>query len=109
VEAGALRELHEEACLRATSLRRAGTLFFHWQEQAQPWEVSVFSCTEWDGVEAETDEMRPQWFAEADVPYALMWQDDKHWWPMFLRNEPFVGAFYFRNTTELVTFDLQPL
>ena len=42
-------------------------------------EVCVFCWTPLSGVVQETEEMKPAWFAEADVPYHLMWEDDKHW------------------------------
>jgi len=47
VEVAAKRELLEEAGIRALDLARMGTLHFHWQEQAQAWEVAVFTCTQW--------------------------------------------------------------
>jgi 8-oxo-dGTP diphosphatase / 2-hydroxy-dATP diphosphatase len=52
--------------------------------------------------------MRPEWFSAVDaqspevsektdgsilppIPYASMWPDDVHWFPLLLANRPFVG------------------
>jgi 8-oxo-dGTP pyrophosphatase MutT (NUDIX family) len=106
VRAGALRELQEEACITAQDLRRRGTLTFHWKEQAQPWEVAVYSCTRWTGEPGETEEMSPKWFAFDEVPFDLMWQDDRHWWPLLMAGDAFKGGFYFQETSQLVDFEL---
>jgi 8-oxo-dGTP pyrophosphatase MutT (NUDIX family) len=99
VIAGAARELEEECGLRAQSLRRRGTLNFHWQEQPQPWEVAVYDCTEWSGTVTESDEMRPAWVDVEELPYDTMWPDDRHWYPFFLQDQAFEGTFWFRNNT----------
>ena len=129
---GALRELAEESELvvQEADMVKAGTLLFHWrpEEQPVPWEVSVFTCSVWTGVERETEEMKPAWFAETEVPYHLMWEDDKHWcvgavprgrrashrlrtnssarWPHFLAGKRFEGRFFFEDTDKLVTYEL---
>ena len=55
--------------------------------------------TKWEGMEKETEEMRPQWWDEdkvsvdvfpckhflAQVPFAQMWPDDEMWFPYMLR------------------------
>ena len=99
VMAGAARELEEECGLRAQSLRRRGTLNFHWQEQPQPWEVAVYDCTEWSGTVTESDEMSPAWVDVEELPYDNMWPDDRHWYPFFLQDQAFEGTFWFRNNT----------
>ena len=74
VRAAAARELLEEAGLSAdegdaAAFRRRGTLNFHFDDQPRPWRVAVYEVTAWRGEPAESDEMAPQWFAEADIPY----------------------------------------
>jgi hypothetical protein len=39
--------------------------------------------------------MKPRWFASDEVPFSQMWSDDEHWFPLFLENKPFRGAFLF--------------
>jgi 8-oxo-dGTP pyrophosphatase MutT (NUDIX family) len=77
VRAAAARELHEEAGLRAdatdeSSFRRRGTLTFHFDDQPRPWRVAVYEATAWAGEPAESDEMAPRWFEEADLPFGAL-------------------------------------
>ena len=59
-------------------------------------EVHVYEASAWSGEAAESDEMRPQWFPIADIPYASMWADDEHWLtPLFLQQKWFRGQFVF--------------
>ncbi len=117
VAAAAARELTEEACIVATDLHRRGILTFSWVDQPgdPAWEVHVFGCTEYEGLPTETDEMAPAWFdvtmvAALDSPHSVtglpfdrMWADDPAWYPLMLGGEGlFMGAFQFRNVTELV-------
>ena len=63
---------------------------------SQTMEVHVYEATAWSGEAVESDEMRPQWFPIADIPYADMWADDAHWLtPLFLREKAFRGHFIF--------------
>lgn len=40
--------------------------------------------------------MRPQWFDFADIPFDQMWEDDRIWLPVLLKNQdPFFGRMYF--------------
>ena len=50
--------------------------------------------------------MLPAWFAESAVPFELMWQDDKHWWPHFLAGKLVRGRFFFQDTDKLVSYEL---
>lgn len=63
---------------------------------------AVFSVAGYSGEPTESDEMAPQWFSHADVPYHQMWADDPHWWPHFLAGRKFRGLFAFADTTRLV-------
>ena len=38
--------------------------------------VYVYLCDEWEGESMESEEMKPQWFSIADIPYSKMWPDD---------------------------------
>jgi len=112
VEAGesileaANRELREEAGIASKNTTLRGILTFKWEEKAEPWEVHVFHASSWDGEPVETDEMRPEWFDIADIPYEKMWADDVHWYPLFLSDKRFRGEFLFRDTTVLVSHTL---
>ena len=107
VAAAAARELTEECGLTAPGLERRGRLTFVFDDQPAPWEVHVFYGTAWAGALAESDEMAPRWFDEADIPYADMWADDAHWLPRLLAGERVVGTFEFTDTTTLVRHELE--
>jgi hypothetical protein len=58
-------------------------------------EVHVFSATKFSGEPVESDEMRPQWFKIAEIPFDDMWSDDQYWLPMLLQGKKFTGTFLF--------------
>ncbi|QRV85018.1 NUDIX family hydrolase [Ceratobasidium sp. AG-Ba] len=57
-----VRELQEEAGIDAP-LEPCGVLFFVGEGGAFAHHITVFKATTYTGVEQETDEMRPEWFA----------------------------------------------
>lgn len=106
----AARELWEEAVVRVApdALKEAGALHFTNTNPTRPdanMRVHVFRATVFAGDPQETDEMRPQWFAFADVPYPTMWPDDIHWLPKFLTGETIRGTFRFDGDT-LIGYDV---
>lgn len=106
LEAAACRELHEEANLTATKLTQAGTLGFVYEDLPDALDVSVFRVESYLGSPAESEEMRPQWFRIADIPYADMWADDAFWLPLFLDRIKFKGMFVFDRTGTIRTHEL---
>lgn len=116
IEAAAMRELCEEAGLVGLEHRQRGILNFEFEGlpaelAGDPvvWQAHVFQVTEYTGEPAETEEMKPQWFALKDIPYSQMWADDPHWLPLFLAGKNFAGHFRFRNTTTLVSHKVKEL
>src|SRR5215469_14900692 len=86
-EAAAVREVQEESSLvvPADSLQHMASITFlfparpSWDQTAQ-----VFMTWAFEGQIAESDEVSPRWFGEDEVPFALMWDDAKHWLPAVL-------------------------
>jgi 8-oxo-dGTP diphosphatase len=83
----ALRESAEEVGLRpksTDSMRFAGCLEFDfvgkpaWAQRCFVFCVERADC---DGIMAETEEMRPDWFPVAEMPLGKMWPDDEFWLP----------------------------
>lgn len=66
--------------------------------------VHVYMCKNWEGNPAETEEMRPEWFDIAKVPYDKMWQDDKYWLPQVLKGKKVKGKFAFDNQDNLLDY-----
>jgi 8-oxo-dGTP diphosphatase len=104
VEAAA-RELSEESGLSASlsDLVPAGVLTFFfpckpdWEQ-----EVHVFIAQKWQGIPAESEEMRPEWFPLDAIPYAQMWDDSRHWLPHILAREKINATFTFNDDNETV-------
>jgi 8-oxo-dGTP diphosphatase/2-hydroxy-dATP diphosphatase len=87
----ARRELLEECGVTCQELRRAGYLVFKMLEVQKIMRVHVFDTWEFSGEPVESDEMRPQWYYEDEVPFSKMWVDDKYWFSFLLEKKPFLG------------------
>ena len=93
---GAIRECQEEIGVTPTHPQLIGRLTFY--DKADPdfcHDTHIFVATQWQGEPTETEEMRPQWFAETEIPYEQMWPDDYLWLPLLLQGKLFQG----RNVT----------
>jgi 8-oxo-dGTP diphosphatase len=56
-------------------------------------DVVVFAAAAWSGVPAESQEIKPQWFPVADLPFDRMWDDARHWLPRVLAGERLTATF----------------
>lgn len=71
--------------------------------------VHVFLVRAWTGERVESEEMCPQWFPFAEIPYASMWPDDTHWLPEALKGNFIEGEFYFSDDGNTIRqFSLSP-
>ncbi len=95
IEAAAVRETQEEGGITPRDLRPLGILRFSFESEPLTNECHVFWTDTWDGEPTETEEMAPRWFHADDVPFADMWTDDVHWFPLFWAGTPFDGTFHF--------------
>jgi 8-oxo-dGTP pyrophosphatase MutT (NUDIX family) len=107
IEQAAQRELREEAGILMKDPRPRGLLTFEFAGDPTKLEVHVFSASAFEGVPAESEEMRPQWFRLSDVPYTKMWADDKYWLPVLLKGRDFKGHFYFLDQDNLLNYRLE--
>lgn len=55
----------------------------------------VYRAEDYSGTPTETEEAVPVWTALDAIPYHRMWEDDRHWLPLVLRQQPFLGRFVF--------------
>ncbi|KAI8600523.1 NUDIX hydrolase domain-like protein, partial [Dissophora ornata] len=95
---GALRELEEEAGITVNPehFQKAGLLLFLFENDPVGLETHVYKTYQYEGQIRECDEMRPEWFNFADIPFTQMWDDDKIWLPLLLKEQdPFFGRMYF--------------
>ena len=92
----ARREMLEESGVAVLDVSYRGHIIFEFAGVEQLLEVHVFYATQYSGVPTESEEMRPQWFDESDVPFQDMWADDIVWLPRLLQGECFEAYFLFR-------------
>jgi 8-oxo-dGTP pyrophosphatase MutT (NUDIX family) len=108
VRDAAVRELEEECGLHADpyDLIAMGVLEFPFLDR-EKWSmrVHVFLVERFTGEPVESEEMEPRWFSSDSIPYASMWEDDRHWLPYVLERRAVNGAFAFRND-RIVRIDL---
>jgi 8-oxo-dGTP diphosphatase/2-hydroxy-dATP diphosphatase len=92
----AIRETQEEIGVSVNTLHKVAELEFTFTENAS-WNqlVHVYIATEWGGDPAESEEMKPEWYAIKAIPYTHMWPDDIFWLPKILKGELVQGSFTF--------------
>lgn len=96
IENAAKRETQEECGIIIQSMEKVGIHEFRFESKPEEiLEVHVFRVDTFDGEPIETEEMRPEWFAFSDIPYATMWPDDRYWLPLFLSGKKFRTKFLF--------------
>lgn len=106
IEDAAKRETQEEAGIVAEEMEEQGLLEFEFQGSPETLEVHVFGVSRFTGEPQETEEMRPQWFPVAGIPYEAMWPDDRHWVPLFLEGRKFYGKFLFEGLDTIIDMNL---
>ncbi len=95
IEAAARREVQEECGINVSKMEQVGTIDFTFQNDPKILEVHIFKVTDFTGEPEETEEMKPQWFKNDQIPYEQMWSDDIHWLPLLLAGKKFKGSFLF--------------
>lgn len=96
IENGARRETTEEIGIVPYTIEKVAELTFIFPDKPE-WDQVVHSyfCDEWQGDPAESEEMAPQWFKVADIPYPRMWPDDIFWLPLALDGKLIRAQFVF--------------
>ncbi len=102
-----VRECREECGIEVLGYEKVGVMEFSFQGNPDIFEVHHYRILKYNGVPAETDEMKPQWFALKEIPYESMWPDDSYWMPMFLDGRKFVGQFHFENKDKILSHILK--
>ena len=111
LETAAVRETAEEigVTIDKDNLIKLGRLEFYFDGNPD-WnqEVNLFRVEKWTGEPGESDEMRPQWFPIAAIPFEQMWLEDKYWMPKFLASQKFEGEFFYnKDGTAINKFELR--
>lgn len=96
IEEATKRETLEECGIVIQSMEQVAINEFQFEDKMEEiLEVHLFRVDTFSGEPIETEEMRPEWFAFADIPYDTMWVDDRHWMPLFLAGKKFRTKFLF--------------
>jgi len=106
VENAAKREIREEAGIEISKMDKLGVVEFEFWGNPEISEVHIFCAEEFEGIPAESDEMKPKWFEVSELPFDQMWPDDRHWFPLFLERKNFKGKFSFDENDKIIDFYL---
>jgi 8-oxo-dGTP diphosphatase len=85
-----VRELNEETGLIVAhqDLRAAGSVTFRFVARPElDMLVALFVGERFTGELVETEELVPQWFPVAALPFERMWEDARYWLPRALAGE----------------------
>jgi 8-oxo-dGTP diphosphatase/2-hydroxy-dATP diphosphatase len=108
IEEAAKRETLEEAGITVPQLEKVGINEFEFEGEPDSLEVHVFKAEDFAGEPTETDEMGPmQWFAQSELPYENMWEDDRYWLPLALESKKFKGKFLLSKDGKVVNHTLE--
>lgn len=96
IEEAAHREANEEIGVTVGKLNKYALLEFYFSHNPS-WNqlVHVYLCEEWENEPSESEEMKPEWYAVAHIPYSSMWPDDRFWIPYVLDGKLIKASFTF--------------
>jgi 8-oxo-dGTP diphosphatase len=89
-----VRETQEELMVTPLAPGKLGELRFSMSDCPDIL-CHVYRADDLSGTPTETDEAVPVWTALDAIPYHRMWEDDRHWLPLVLARQPFLGHFVF--------------
>ncbi|HTH92941.1 MAG TPA: 8-oxo-dGTP diphosphatase [Candidatus Paceibacterota bacterium] len=100
LEEAIIRETEEEigVSIDSSDLQKVAVLSFHFIDEHADWnqQCHVYLSKVWKNEPQESEEMKPEWYAFADVPYDDMWIDDKLWLPLVIAGKKIEADFYFK-------------
>jgi ADP-ribose pyrophosphatase YjhB (NUDIX family) len=93
----ATRELFEESGIDAHStpevLQPAGKMQIMFEGSEKLLEIHLFRWPHFFGTAQETNEMKPRWFSQDEIPFEKMWPNDRLWLPQFLAGSSVEATF----------------
>jgi 8-oxo-dGTP diphosphatase len=106
LEQATIRECQEEIGVTPKNLAKVAEHDFVFPDGMTDMYVHAFISREWEGEPVETEEMRPQWFKQSEVPYKEMWQDDEYWLPLILEGKKLRTRFTFDHNEKMTGQDI---
>ena len=95
-----IRETQEELMITPHEPRKIGELRFV-MSMCPDILCHVYRSDDFTGTPTETDEAVPAWTPVGEIPYQRMWEDDRHWLPLLINEQSFLGRFVFAGETML--------
>lgn len=89
--AAAVRETEEEIGVTPLDPRLRGDLRLRFRNGLRL-RCLIYLAGDCTGEPGETPEAIPRWFPASELPYAEMWEDDRHWLPLLLAGQRFRGT-----------------
>lgn len=107
IEEAASREVKEEINVTHLELRKVADLQFLFPEKPS-WSqhVHVYLTNTWKNQPQETEEIRPEWFPQNNLPFTQMWDDAKFWLPAVLSGNSLQGIFIFNTELKVIRVEL---
>jgi mutator protein MutT len=102
IEDALVRECQEEIVVTPKNFHKVALLDFKFADGVTDMRVHAYLCDDWEGEPVETDEMAPQWFRQAELPYKEMWDDDEYWLPHVLDGKLVRGTFVFNEQEKML-------
>jgi mutator protein MutT len=97
IEQALHRETLEEIGVKIVEVNKVGEINFSYTNIDRNILVHVYFCETWENEPIETEEMNPQWFDVANIPYQKMWIDDIHWLPLVLAGKLIKAKIVFQD------------
>ena len=107
----AKRETSEEIGVVPLIINKVAIINFYFPNDKKEinQKAHVYFCYSWKNTPVESEEMRPKWFKETEIPYDQMWSDDIIWLPKVLSDEKIEANFYFDEDDNVLNYDIVEL
>lgn len=109
LEQALVRECQEEIAVTPTTFEKVADITFNevHEDERKIMHVNVYLCTEWTGEPTESDEMRPAWFKQSDIPYDECWSDDPYWLPQVLAGKKVRATFTMDDNDQVTEHEVE--
>lgn len=111
IEQALIRETQEEVGLTPILYESRGTIEFleFFKGEKIKTIFYLFVCNKWKGDLTESDELEPRWFPVDEIPYKLMFEDDKYWMPLVLEGKEIKAFFEFDENWNIVRKEINSI